>query len=927
MMNKIKQEFITKEAALKYIGENTYDNKKISCEKFNSRLEYLINAKCDLVKKEDNSYYIELNFLKEKIEIYNKSTRISDLYKNLKEYTPRKYHSFFTTIKNRYETYMQPLLSGGNIFIDSSITDEILSLAKYIHNSNCITTKELIELMNSTFVGFHTFSKTFFYKYVNEAVEKFNLEVIDSDSEYDIFCFSGGNLFPEKSVTEVIEYFKNFIKSQTFFVNMSFDEYLSLSLNDFQRDYIELTQDELKKINHDTKYARESQELARSFKDTNIKIIKINNGGIYLSEKELRMHEDFINNYVPATVYFREFGIKFDASIAQSNGIEVVTYKSWNYIKKSDVEYYKTIDYYNKSLKETNSLHDRLKLKMDYFPHSMESEYPNVRSLMIEYSKYSKSNRNLAASLDTIYRAILDNIEVDLFPDNYKENNNLFKTIINNFSTSNKLTQITLTFMNYLRSTKNFNLMEATNNFKTVEKEPYEKENFINLFSSILSVTSDSEKLKVLFRNWRLSTSFAYVFLHYCIAWRKNDIVDNLPIVNLSLISNEVCDGEAFIKWLEEGNNLSHKQSKEICKSLEEETERLRVTASKNNVELNCIISDSLMCEVATLLCINEANRQIELKKKTTKVKLRTDRAFLKGYTGSDKIPIQFNLLDIDINSILNGSFDNIRMNKGFLNLVRNKAEELDLFAYYYVQLLRSHKATKEQLSETTKIYLNKAIDRGSIFAFSTGTMGSILYTLIKIIDNDFLLKTPNEQIEAIKCLNITPYQLENSTHIINNKISVLSKEISNYFANKGTKEELFNKIMFDQTVTGIEKKTKCLIKICRDYAGKLKITPLNAKNNKANNTCPLSRRSCIGCDYMIALRYFIYELEKKYNEILSKLENAKSFTDKEIIITIINDLYNPVINDLATILGKEEVSKILDFNRYIKLRKIISCH
>ena len=98
--------------------------------------------------------------------------------------------------------------------------------------------------------------------------------------------------------------------------------------------------------------------------------------------------------------------------------------------------------------------------------------------------------------------------------------------------------------------------------------------------------------------------------MHYCLAWRKMDLITQLPTPNLKQF-DDVTGGEQFIKWLESDNSINDEIANTICKGLEKTTERLRLNASKNNIKLSCIISDSLAKEVATLLCINEANRQI----------------------------------------------------------------------------------------------------------------------------------------------------------------------------------------------------------------------------------------------------------------------------------------------------------------------------
>ena len=289
--------------------------------------------------------------------------------------------------------------------------------------------------------------------------------------------------------------------------------------------------------------------------------------------------------------------------------------------------------------------------------------------------------------------------------------------------------------------------------------------------------------------------------------------------------------------------------------------------------------------------------------------------------------PLLIKNFNIDLDEILEGGFKNIRMNKGFMTLVKEKAEELNLaYSYYYAQVARGHKSTDESLSETTKIYLQKDISRASVMAFSTGTMGSIAYTLLQLVDNTFDSKLDSYKIEAIKSLNMTPYDIENNVKIISNKISKIKTEIEHYLKNIGNKKNLLKEILYTQKSYGIDEKCKCLIKITRE--GELGINRIKSKNYKkemnAIKWCPYDRKTCIGCEYLIALRYFIYEFDKKFNDVLNDLEEATTEIDKDIAISSINELYIPLINDLAIVIGEEQISRIVDVNRYLRLAESI---
>ena len=444
----------------------------------------------------------------------------------------------------------------------------------------------------------------------------------------------------------------------------------------------------------------------------------------------------------------------------------------------------------------------------------------------------------------------------------------------------------------------------------------------MSLLVHLIDIVAKKNNLQKLYRDWNLSSCVLYLFMHYCVAWRKMDLVDQLPIPSIRSIEG-ITDGESFIKWLEDGNELTENRSYKICKSIEEKTYRLRLKAKKNNAYLNCIISSHLIKEVALLLCINAANREIHYSKNNN---FRLEhRAFNAAYLENQKMKILLkDNFDIDLEEILGGAFDNIKMNKGFLSLVKEKSEELGIaYSYYYTQVARGHLSKNNTLSETTKIYLKKDISKASVMVFATGTMGSTAHTLLELVDPKFKSKSNEEKIIEIQNLNMTPYTIERNIKTIAKKILLIQDEIDNFFKQGGYKEGLLQDILYGQNFYGIEEKTKCLIKITRkNHVGITRIKSYNYDNiNGNNNHCPLNKLSCIGCEYMISLRYFIYEFEKKFNKILYDLEHFKTELDKEIAIDSINELYLPVLNDLALVLG-DNIGKVINVNRYLELAK-----
>jgi len=918
-LKKSSEDYITLDEYVEYINKSSIlEVNSYTKLKFKNMLKN--NPLGANLIKENSVIYIKKEYIRSSIELYKNSISIVNASMRISENLGKDVNyvkNIRTLLLNNFNTYRIELFDLNIYYISKNNLNTILRASDEIKEKECIRTNELLYKVNSMFNGVK-FCKT--EKKIFKFIKESNLEVLDKNFIGN-FSYNIENLYPKSTVDKVIDNLKEYIKEKKVkLINMSFDEYLSLSEEDFNENYMILSVDKFSEIEG---YVRSSfKAVETTFKYTNVKVIWIYKCNMYVSKKEFNEFIDFKNNYVGSS-YFRELNITFNNKVAKNNGINLRHYKEQYYIKKEDIENYLKVNKFNFEFSNAKSMYDRVKIKIKYFPNKNESKYPKFNEYFMEFVKYT--NRNVrtfryVALFYNIYNILLDNIKKDLEPENEKENNRLFNKAIRIVYESQNNRAALIQLVNYLRNKKSFNLGRIVDIKEKGTKEKYTKEQFVTLLSKLIEIVANKDNFKKLYRNWNLSTSVTYIFMHYCLAWRRIDLITRLPKPNLREIES-VTDGESFIKWLESDNLISDKVANIICKGLEEETKRLSLKANKNNRELNCIISNTLAKEVATLLCINEANRQIHCSKGGYRI--YKDRCFNEVYTQPKEMQkLLKENFDLHIEEILGGDFDNIRMNKGFLAMVKEKAEELNLaYSYYYAQVARSHTPTKGALAETTKIYLQKDISRASVMAFATGTMGSIAYTLLKLVDNDFVNISYEEQIKAIQNLNMTPYTIERNVKNISNKISVMRREIDNFIKHGGYKEDFLKELLYGQNSYGIEKRTKCLLKIIKK--NEIGISRIKSQNynekNAINKWCPFNRKNCIGCEYMIALRYFIYEFERKFNEVLDDLECAESELDKDIAIESINQVYFPLMTDLSFFIG-DEINNVIDTERYLKL-------
>lgn len=876
------------------------------------------------IVKINNEFYVEKSFLYNSIDLYKNSISFSEAIKKVSEYIKGYYDANRNTIKNslnrRCKTFKIELIDLNIKFISNIEFNDVLNAIGEIERKECITGTEMLNFINDSFQGVE-FGKT--EKNIFKFILKNNLEVIDINHKGN-FALNGEYMYPKTTVDMVFENIERYVKDKKVkLINLTYEEYFKLTKEKFNDEYEILDIDEFIEIG---KYKEDNfnriKYITRTFEGTGIKVIIVHKGYIYIEKNEYRKFKYFKNNYFQND-FFSQFGVEIKRDLAENNGIKISTFNERMHIHKDDCEEYIKIFNYNKEFFAAKTVYDKILIKTKYYPNGNANNFPKFIDNFFEFTQECSRNVrtfHYVGPLYNLYNVFLDTMICDLDYHNKKENNKLFNKIIIKIYEKESLRRIVLQFQNYLIDEKNFDITRKKDKTEKKTKKPYDKERFLQLLTRLIDIVGNEDNRREIYRDWNLSSVIAYIFMNYCVAWRKNDLINRLPTPNLKVVNGN-SDGESFIRWLEAGNSISEEVAYKICNQLEEETKRLRLKAGKNQRELCCIIPDPFMKEIALILCINEANRQIHFNK--IKRKRYENRVFNAEFVANRNIKeLLIKYYDINIEEVLGGGFDNVRMTKSFLTLVKEKAEELGLsYSYYYGQVLRNHTPTKTELAETTKIYLEKNVSKASVMAFATGTMGSVKYILLKLIDEEFSEKNHNDKITAISNMNITPYQIEKNIQLIENKISVMNNEIEKFFRKGGTKESLLKELLYDQSCYGIERRTKCLLKITRDKDnGISRVRSKNFEEKKsANKLCPLNRRTCIGCEFMIALRYFIYEFEKRFNSLLDDYEFAEEELDKEIVIDSLKSIYLPVLEDLMENF-EGDIKNIIDIDRYKKL-------
>lgn len=923
-INIHNEEYILLKEYIHYLYEETGIDMELGRVNPKFKKMYKENIEEKNVILYEGSIYLRKKWVSESIELFKRSINVNDAVKIIEKYKDlRIEYVNRQSLETKCQVYKIPLINRNYIYISKNDFKRIIDGIKEVYDKECINGNELLEMFNCKFKGI-TFGST--SKLIFKFIRNNNLEVIRRNYIGN-FITPIMDLYPKITVDKVIENVEARCEEYVVrLINLSFKEYYNLPVKEFKSQYKELTTIEFNEISGYKDVNTKFRNCKRIFNDTKVKCIWIHQGSIYVSIKEYEEFLEFKNNYVNIN-HLRESGIEVKGfvKILKNNNFEIINYKQKTYMRKDEVPRFMKIRGYLSEMDNANTVLDKFMVKFNYFDDEKKNQFVKFNGLYTRFVRaISATNKSLSvySRLFNTYKLLLGCLEKDLTPERKEENNKFFKKAL--FLSGNSINNRAgvIKFSNYLIKNKRFDINKLSDIKEKVPLPVYEEEEFINLLIKLIDIIADKENIKKLYRNWNISSVVTYIFMHYSLAWRKMDLVNQLYAPILQNIKG-VTDGESFIKWLEDGNVITDRMANDICEELEKKTERLNLKASKNNQELSCVISSSLSKEVALLLCISEANRQIHANniRRTRKYPGLFNPSFLEPKEIQKVMKENF---DIDINVVLDGGFDNRRMNKSFLTLVKEKAEELNLaYAYYYAQVSRGHKATLGQLAETTKIYLKKDISKAALMAFSMGTMGSVVHIILQLVSSDYKDKSLQEQIEVNNSLGLTPYAIERNVEKITNKISIMKNEIEMYFQSGGQKEDFLKKLLYGQNFYGSNEKTKCLLKIIqKDKRGIKRIECTNYKKNSTKIIeCPKRRESCIGCDYMIALRYFIYEFERRFEDILDKLENCEHDLDRRIVIYSINNNYIPLINDLAMVLG-EEVKSVIDTERFIALTR-----
>ncbi|MCB2297933.1 hypothetical protein [Clostridium tagluense] len=458
------------------------------------------------------------------------------------------------------------------------------------------------------------------------------------------------------------------------------------------------------------------------------------------------------------------------------------------------------------------------------------------------------------------------------------------------------------------------------------EVDKYNDDNFTTLLVTILNILDEPNELKKLLYNRTASSSILYVLVHFVFAWRRSDILEQLPKPNFKLIGYD--DGVKFLEDLrDEKFKFEEHHGEKICKDVTEYAYRVDLRAFKNGEQLEASIPSIIYKYLGILMCICEGNRQYVERTVNNKYINKKDLISPGGAMNAN-INKTFELFQIDIEGILGKSFGNLRGTKSFFSVLGERFEELKMCVSKAVSDLRAHKENGKGIPETgNKYYIQKDISKTTVGIFSRETMGCVKEYILKLTESDYELLDDEKQIEIFNSLKMKNSEIEQIHKDLYKNTTDLDKFFIGFKGDKKLAQEFLRELIYGKSYSK-HSNCKCLLK-----------AKINANNNiifeKRNDVttqtaCQIRSDNCIGCTYLVASRLFIYEFKDLLNEFFKQFESLQDISSKKMFAIVFKKKYTPLLSAFKSELGEEIFGKILDtkqyklFNKQIKEIKLI---
>lgn len=402
--------------------------------------------------------------------------------------------------------------------------------------------------------------------------------------------------------------------------------------------------------------------------------------------------------------------------------------------------------------------------------------------------------------------------------------------------------------------------------------------------------------------------AWLYLALHFICALRTTDLM-RLGHPKLNRKPKEVLEAVASGSW-------SSSEARRTLLSITTRLTYLNITPNKtsrasNVTQLKFQVPESCQVLIGTLLAICEAHYQI-----SSPYSSKTSSALIRRISTYEQIS---NYMGDEIgNLFLERNFSSRSANKSYLQSVAMLADdileeksELNIKGYFLAALARSHKGDFNEFAQTTTTYLKDA-QLGQLKPemvakelFERGVLSMIPSMLLTIVTRGkYKELSPNQQIQMIKSLDLTPAEIEKTL-----ELSIRADLRSQ----QALKTLIENNVGADQLLT-----------VCH------RIGNGEAFSKQGESMCLLSalgklcpyddRQHCVGCQFELQTKSTLLLLIGEFNRLNKQYSKLKNDLERGKVRAILEKQIKPCLTEMLQALSEQYGEDVLsDYEDIIK--------
>lgn len=511
---------------------------------------------------------------------------------------------------------------------------------------------------------------------------------------------------------------------------------------------------------------------------------------------------------------------------------------------------YKTLN-----LEIPKTLEKSFDLYMEFVNHTLSNSRANGDTLNKKVVYY-------ANTIDSIMSLIPR--EVNLLTDKEIEG------ILQSKDTPDYVKQYFVSFLQYCAKRTN---CKFKNDYSAANKEPKDKdiysfEKFLGYYNYVKDVEihiTGAIKKKTIAQTW------LFVLMHMINAWRKSDIINGLPTIDLDDVNVH------SLNYFEKGR-LSPEQAQLIVNQVYLKVGKLRI--SKTGALGQFLCHNDLVVPFATAIVIVELHRR---KWKDTllleSMKGKINKKFFKHKKGLS-------------------DFKSLKMNRTLLTYYFHHINESGKDADISYQLTRTMRYHKDEDSTTIYIQFTNEdgpLDKVSLNLFNRGHFGWLYNSMINLY-MDQETQTLEERTKMIQLYRetYTPIQLEGLSSFLMKEQNI-ENSLPLRLA-RMSKEELEIKLrkIFYGEMPAKMKHAQCFI--------------FPKCNNKAAT-------SCLNCEYIIPKDYLLFSIDKELERLIESIKSTEFEAIRERDSSLLLKVLF-ILDQAAFELGKEYIETFIDLQK-----------